>query len=77
MDLITLQTRRDEADAALHLLITGSSVAEITSPSGEKVVYRQSTVNDLRTYLADLDRQIANASFTPRGPIYVIPDFSS
>lgn len=65
---LTAQQRLTEAEAALHALATGKSVAEVTDSSGEKVRYSAANASRLERYIADLKAEVAG---TPRygGPI--------
>lgn len=73
-DLATLQARRDEADAALHQLLTGTKAVQVRNAAGRFVVYAQPDVAQLRAYIASLDAQIAvlqGAATLARRPIRV------
>lgn len=60
-----------EAQAALQALMTGSRVAEITSPNGSKVSFAATNVSDLRAYITQLQ---ATNTVTPtsRRPIRIV-----
>lgn len=62
-DITTLRAWRSEAQAALHQLVTGALVASCTR-LGRTVSYTQANVADLRSYISDLDQQIATAAGT-------------
>jgi hypothetical protein len=60
-DAATLQARLDEAEAALHRLVTGSQVEELRLSAGEASRagrYTPADVNELRAYIGDLRRQL-------------------
>lgn len=73
--LAQLQTRRDEAESALHALLTGASVVEVVDQNLEKVQYSRINVAELRKYIADLNAQIAamqgNSNAAAYGPMRV------
>ncbi len=56
-----------EAQAALHSLMTGSRIAEITNPNGGKVSFAAADADKLRAYIT----QLQQASTTPRRSIFV------
>lgn len=62
-DLATLQTRLDEAEAALHKLQTGAQVASVGDGQGN-VQYTSADVDKLRAYVRDLKAQISTAQGT-------------
>lgn len=64
--LATLQTYRDEAVAARHALATGSNVAEFWR-DGRRVAYSKSDLKALNEYIAQLDREIAEAGVVESG----------
>lgn len=71
-DLTTLETRLSEAEAALHLLATGSQRQTVDIGTGGRVAYTATNVVDLRLYVADLKSQIAKQKgLSRRAPIYV------
>lgn len=47
-----------EAQAALHALSTGQSVASITR-DGKRVEFRATTISDLRNYVTELEHKIS------------------
>lgn len=55
-------TRRDEAENALHALLTGSQAVEIQDQNLERITYTRASVGELRKYIADLAAQIAAMS---------------
>ena len=63
-DLTTLQTRLDQAETALHKLMTGSLVEHIQADArtGAAVRYTPAQVPALQRYIASLKNQIAVAS---------------
>lgn len=57
----TLQVRLNEAEAALHALLTGAkaSCVQYGGLGGSQTVnYTQANIGDLRAYIADLKRQL-------------------
>jgi hypothetical protein len=56
---MTPQEALNDAEKALHDLLTGSSAAEITDQNGEKIRYRPIDITKLNAYIADLKAQIA------------------
>lgn len=58
----TIQQRLDEARAAYHALMTGTSVVEVRDGNGESVRYTQINANRLTIYIRDLEAQIAEVS---------------
>lgn len=73
-DLATLQTRIEEAETALHELMTGTRAVDITSPTGARTTYQQADAPKLQAYIAELKGQAAAKQSKPRGPItFVMP----
>ena len=71
-DLTTLETCLSQAEAALHLLATGSQRQTVDIGTGGRVAYTAANVVDLRLYIADLKAQIAKLKgLSRRAPIYV------
>lgn len=70
-DLATLNQRLTEAEAALHKLLIGQSVATLRDQNGEMVTYQQASISKLRAYISDLQRQIdaLNGACRPAGPL--------
>lgn len=65
-----LLTRLDEAEQAMHDLLTG--VKEVSlSYNGRNVSYSQTNINDLRMYIADLQRTLGIKPQRRRGAITV------
>jgi hypothetical protein len=65
-----IETRITEAEVALHSLITGGGVVEITDADGSRVRYAESDVSKLQSYLSFLQLQLAStASGISRRPI--------
>ena len=58
---MTLAERLAEAESALHRLIIGRGVVEVTDANNERVSYSRTSLAALRAYIADLRRQIAGA----------------
>lgn len=68
-DATTLETRLDEAETALHRLMTGARVEELDSPSG-KVKYTPATMGELKRYIGWLKQQIEAATRGSRRPVF-------
>lgn len=69
--LATLQTRLEEAETALHQLMTGKQVARVGHGDAQ-VEYTKADLPALRSYIRDLNAQIAEAQGTrTRRPIGV------
>jgi hypothetical protein len=69
MDLLTLQGYLLEAQLALHKLLTGTKETSV-SYEGKSVTFSAANVDQLKAYIADLERQIAVILGTAaRGPI--------
>jgi hypothetical protein len=64
MDVVVLQTRLAEAEAAYHKLMTGQAAVEFRDSNGEQVKYNQSSIRGLTAYIADLKRQLGLGSVT-------------
>lgn len=63
-----------EAELALHRLLTGQQAVEIDFGPSKGVKYTQANVDDLRAYVSQLRREVAEcdgtAATTPRrGPV--------
>lgn len=52
------QQQLDEAEAALHALMIGQSAQSISSSSGKSVTYTAANITQLRTYIAQLRREL-------------------
>lgn len=63
-DTATLQARLDEAEAALHALRVGQSVAQVRTADGKQVSYVATDVGKLQAYVNGLKRQLGQR---PRG----------
>lgn len=50
---------RDEAESALHALLTGQQAVEVQDQNLERVQYTRVNVAELRKYIGDLNNQIA------------------
>ncbi|HEJ7174549.1 TPA: gpW family protein [Serratia marcescens] len=61
------QAQLDDAQRALHDLLTGKRVASIQK-DGRSVTFTSATLNELRGYIADLEGQLGLAS-RRRGPV--------
>ncbi len=73
-DLATLNARKAEAEAALHKLLTGTMVVQLShGANGDQSARTFTAANSdsLRMYIADLSNQIARLTGgARRGPIY-------
>lgn len=65
-DLATLQTMRAEAVAARHALATGNMV-EGVGRDGRMTRYSRMTIDQLNTYIDQLDRDIEAATAVAEG----------
>lgn len=67
-----LQTRRSEAEAARHRLMTGSMVEETTGPDGTKVkFFGPGALEKLNSYIDQIDAEIRTAQTGRRSrPIF-------
>ena len=65
MAVLTTQERLEEAQDALHQLLTGTQAVSVTDQNGEKVEYRPVSRTDLQRYVADLEAQLAGARKPP------------
>ena len=65
MAVLTTQERLEEAQDALHQLLTGTQAVSVTDQNGEKVEYRPVSRTDLQRYVADLEAQLAGAHKPP------------
>ncbi len=54
------------AEHELELYITGKSAAEFQDQNGEKIVYRNMNLTELKKYIEDLKNQKANKPQWPR-----------
>lgn len=59
-----------EAKAAYHELLTGQAAVVLVDSNGERVEYRPANVNQLRSYIRDLEAQLGTA--TPSGPMRLV-----
>lgn len=75
LPLETLQSRLDEALAALHKLTTGTRTVSVSMQGGRSAAYSGVNINDLKGYIADLQGAIAakqTGAKAVRRPIYLI-----
>lgn len=54
---MTLSEKIVEAEAALHALVTGTSVVELVDQNGERIRYTAASRSALQAYIDDLKRQ--------------------
>ena len=59
-------TLLQQAKAAYHDLLTGQAVVVLVDQNGERVEYRPANVNQLRSYIRDLEGRLGTAA--PSGP---------
>jgi len=65
MAVLTTQERLEEAQEALHALLTGTQAVSVHDQNGERVEYRPVSRADLQRYVADLEAQVAGARKPP------------
>ena len=65
----TDQERLTEAQQALHDLLSGQAVAQVTDQNGESVRYVRANVQSLLTYIEDLQRRVSTTTTT--GPLQI------
>lgn len=70
MALLTTAERLEEAQEALHQLLTGTAAVSVTDQNGERVIYQPANRAALERYVADLTAQLAGA----RKPLRPQPD---
>lgn len=66
-----------EAEAALHRLMTGSMVEEISGPNNTRTRFMKADIDKLQAYIVSLGTLISTAQtgFRQR-PIYFTPDMN-
>jgi len=71
--VLTLSQRLVEAETALHDLVRGVKPSVVVDQNGERVEYQHANIAQLRLYIRDLTRQIAEANGTAvsSGPMNV------
>lgn len=65
-----VQTRLDQAYAALHALQTGTKVVRIRMSNGEDITYNPTKLSDLQAYLTQLEAE--KASRSRRGAVFPV-----
>lgn len=65
-----IATLLKEAKAAYHELLTGKAAVVLVDQNGERVEFRPANVNQLRSYIRDLEGQLGTA--TPSGPMRLV-----
>ncbi|MBJ3775674.1 gpW family head-tail joining protein [Acuticoccus mangrovi] len=65
MAVLTTSERLEEAQEALHQLLTGTQAVAVTDQNGERVEYRPTNRAALERYVADLEAQLAGAHKPP------------
>lgn len=68
---MTLSERLAEAEGALHGLLTGRAVVQVTDQSGESVRFVQASVSKLQAYVVQLRAEAAGARRTPSSFRYI------
>ena len=70
--MLSAAARFAEAQAALHALMTGTSVVEVRDSTGESVRYSQANSARLQVYIRELQAEIAGLSprVRPMRPIF-------
>ena len=66
---MTPQEKLNDAENQLHLLITGQQARVYVDQNGERVEYTTANVGRLRSYIAELKREINS---TTSGPMRVM-----
>jgi hypothetical protein len=67
---LTLQERLDEAETALHELLTGRAVVEVRDMDGSSIRYTRAQVPALRRYIDELKAQLTPS--TNGGPMRLV-----
>jgi len=62
---LTTAERLDEAQDALHQLLTGTLAVSVTDQNGERIIYEPANRAALERYVADLTAQLAGAKTPP------------
>lgn len=65
MALLTTAERLEEAQEALHQLLTGTAAVSVTDQNGERIIYQPANRAALERYVADLTAQLAGARKPP------------
>ena len=65
MALLTTAERLEEAQEALHQLLTGTAAVSVTDQNGERVIYQPANRAALERYVADLTAQLVGARKPP------------
>lgn len=65
-DINDLKDKLAQAEAAYHLLLTGSKAEQVTFGPSKSVKYTQSNLSELRRYINDLKEQIGKLEGCPR-----------
>lgn len=71
-DCATKRLRLAEAENALHELVTGTKTVKVGFGPGKSAEYTEANADDLRAYIEDLRRQVAECDgqvLQGRGPI--------
>ena len=71
--ILTPAQRLVEAEAALHTLLVGGAVVEVTDQNGERVRYSTANASRLEAYIARLKAEIAGLSgpVRPMRPVFL------
>jgi hypothetical protein len=62
--MTTAVQRLSEAKAAYHRLMTGTNAVEIQDATGETVIYNKANAASLRSYISQLEAEVAGATAT-------------
>ena len=65
--------RAIEAEIAIHKLMTGSRVVELTGPDGTRVQYQEADLRKLQDYLGFCESKTQQASSSAGKPVYILP----
>lgn len=64
-------TLLQQAKAAYHSLLTGKAAVVLVDQNGERVEFRPANVNQLRSYIKDLEAQLG-VTVAPLGPMRLV-----
>ena len=65
----TLEARLSDAEAQLHLVLTGQSARVFVDQNGERIEYTAANANRLQTYIMSLKSQLGKLNIA--GPMRV------
>lgn len=58
-----------EAKEALHDIIRGQQVRQLTDQNGETIIYSRTNISQLRAYIAELERSCVSDAVGSSGPL--------